>query len=147
MLQTIFSPSAPQPCPSVLRPPSPATSGGPPSQPLPPLPCCLEHCTPQTPPSWAAGRSQSPCPSSPAGQGPLWLSHPGWWGLQSVSPAGYCCRERGKRVRNWEPGENHLHHGSEMSGVSAACQLHQGHKAQHCPVRLKAVGGHSALVL
>lgn len=96
MLHTIFFPPVPQPCPSLFRPPLPATSRGPPGQPLPPLPCCLEHCTPQTPPSWAAGRSQSPCPSSPAGQGPLWLSHPGWWGLQSVSPAGYCCRERRK---------------------------------------------------
>lgn len=65
-----------QPCSSPFKRSWPAISRDPRSQHLPPLPCCPEHCTPQIPPSWVAGRSRSPCPSSPAGQGPQWLSHP-----------------------------------------------------------------------
>lgn len=90
------------PCPLLFRQSWPAISQGPQSQHLPPLPCCHERCTPQTPPSWAAERSQSPCPSSPAGQGPQSLRHPDWWGLQSGSLVRCCCRKRKEKIRNCE---------------------------------------------
>lgn len=88
--------------PSLFRQSWPAISQGPQSQHLPPLPCCHEHCTPQTPPSWAAERSQSLCPSSPAEQGPQWLMHPDWWGLQSGSLVRCYCRKRKEKIRNCE---------------------------------------------
>lgn len=129
------------PCPSPFKRSWPATSQGPQSQHLPPLPCCHGRCTPQTPPSLAAGRSQSPCPSSPAERGPLQQSHPDWWGLQSGSLVRCCCRERKERIKNREP--------EQITCVTAAemWSLHQVNLIHQCDQPAKSTDGYKPSTL